>query len=183
MMCLQPASLQGDNKNAQIATKEANLARIMPYCQSLFNYNLLTAFPLSDAQIQSYTETALRLKPEITPDVIRLIMDLFIAGRFDFEFDYKIGIRNIIKGYDALMSFKTTMCVKDESSWQGQDRNVLFAEILAKEPHRIESMTIKDVGSSDFFPKKFKGDDEVYNAESRRMAYRLEARSSSVMVL
>lgn len=85
------------NQSLELTDKELEIAQVV------FLVNQLISYHLSDLQISDWARTISRLKPDITPEYLNKIIDLFIVG--DIEWDTRKGIQNIFmainkpKGY------------------------------------------------------------------------------------
>lgn len=66
-------------------------------CKSLVHFNQLTPYPYSDLQIVDWAKSVEELAPEITPEIIKSIIDGLKIGAIPF--DSKLGIQNIFIGY------------------------------------------------------------------------------------
>lgn len=65
----------------------------------IFHMNQLTAFPLSDEQIDDWTRSIVELRPDVTPQQLKSAIDDMKQGYADY--DNRLGIQNIFKALDA----------------------------------------------------------------------------------
>lgn len=68
---------------------------------SLFHYNQLTAFPISDGQIVDWVKSIQEIAPKLDAVVLKKIMDGFKVGLY--EFNPKVGIQNVFNAYKCIL--------------------------------------------------------------------------------
>jgi hypothetical protein len=71
--------------------------RINALGKELIQYNLLTAFPLSDGLIKAYVEKIMELHPEVTPEALKFVINCLISE--NEEYTPGLGIQNILRVY------------------------------------------------------------------------------------
>lgn len=59
---------------------------------------MVMSYPLTETQIEQWSETIARLRPEATTEQISWVIDRFLSGVW--EFDKDLGIANIIRGLE-----------------------------------------------------------------------------------
>jgi hypothetical protein len=67
----------------------------------LFHYNQLTPFTLTDIQIIDWVRSISELRKEITPEILKELIDGMKTTRFPF--DKNLGIQNIFIAHDHLL--------------------------------------------------------------------------------
>ena len=72
--------------------------------KAVLHFNQLTPFPYSDIQIMDWAKSINELTPELTPDIVKKIIDKYKLGIY--EFDTKLGIQNIFNGYRLILEEK-----------------------------------------------------------------------------
>jgi len=86
-------------KNLSIALnnkdKEIEIGKI------IYGINLIIPYPLSDFQISDWAKCINKFIPNLKPTTLQKIVDLYVLGQL--EFNSKIGIQNIFKGYVFLI--------------------------------------------------------------------------------
>lgn len=70
----------------------------------LFYVNCIVAYPVSDTTLEMWSKSILELEPEITPEVVKWIMNKMIMGLIPY--DSKIGIQNIFNGFRKYIDFQ-----------------------------------------------------------------------------
>lgn len=65
----------------------------------VYHINHLTAFPLTDNQIDEWSRSINELRPDVTPEQLKEVIDGMKQGLIDF--DNRLGIQNIFKALDA----------------------------------------------------------------------------------
>lgn len=68
----------------------------------IYDLNKIIPFPISVNEIEDWSATVLRLRPNVQPEIMRDIMDKFLTG--EWHYDKDMGITNIIKAIDEYMS-------------------------------------------------------------------------------
>lgn len=76
----------------------------------LFYINCIIAYPISDLTLEMWSKLILELEPEITPDVIKWIINKMAIGLIPY--DSKIGIPNIFNGFRKYISIKIEQTCK-----------------------------------------------------------------------
>lgn len=69
-------------------------------CKTIAAVNMVVSYPISDTQIEDWTTTIYRLRPNVTLEQLQLVMDKFLDGRT--KWDHREGLPNIIRGIDLL---------------------------------------------------------------------------------
>lgn len=91
-----------DNK-LQLTTNQSQGIVLSPkeieIALQVYHINHLTAFPLSDQLIDEWSRSISELRPEVTPEQIKEVIDGMKQGYI--EFDNRLGIQNIFKALDA----------------------------------------------------------------------------------
>lgn len=64
----------------------------------LFQYNQLTPYTISDAQITDWSKSLLELIPELTANILKKLIDGMKTTKYPF--DKNIGIQNIFIAYN-----------------------------------------------------------------------------------
>lgn len=64
-------------------------------CKIIFKINLLVPYPLTDRQIEDWSNEIVRLCPQTSPEDLLEIIDKFMVGRY--VWDNKSGIQNMFK--------------------------------------------------------------------------------------
>lgn len=64
--------------------------------------NMIRLGPLNESEIELWTRTITRLRPNITPEIIAKIMDKFLTGEWFYDKD--LGITNLFKAIDEYTS-------------------------------------------------------------------------------
>lgn len=65
--------------------------------RELFQVNLLSNYILSDQMIENWTLTVVEICKDITPEILKMLIDKMKGGYLDF--DSKLGVRNIVNAY------------------------------------------------------------------------------------
>ena len=94
--------------------------------KQLFHVNCLVAYPISDTMLEVWANTLSELEPEITPEVVKWIVDKMKLGMLDF--DNRKGIQNIFEGFRKYISHK----IKEENSREVTKWNLLFQKYNAQ---------------------------------------------------
>jgi hypothetical protein len=82
--------LQGNQQLANITINEELV-------KALYHVNYLTPYAISDTMLEGWANSIQELNPNITPAILKKIIDKMKMG--EIEFDNKKGIQNIFKGY------------------------------------------------------------------------------------
>ncbi len=102
--------------------------------KELIHYNQLTPYPYSDLQISQWVKSITELIPEMTPEIIKHIIDRLKTDAYDY--DHKKGIQNIFNG------FKKYLKEKDEGYWNILETkyrvNAMFEHINRTEEDKAE---------------------------------------------
>ena len=72
--------------------------------QEIVHINQLTPFPYSDFQLIDWAKSINELTPELTPDILKKIIDKFKLGIYFF--DSRAGIQNVFAGYKLILGEK-----------------------------------------------------------------------------
>lgn len=96
-----------------------SLATINNLAATVLHINQLTPFPYSDLQIFEWAKSINELTPELTPDILKKIIDKFKLGIY--EFDSRAGIQNVFKGYKLILGEKIhSLTMKNIKEWDAE---------------------------------------------------------------
>ena len=79
----------------------ANTPEFNEVARTVFQYNLLTAYPLADIQIEAYTKCIFELRPDIDVGILQSAINEMKLGKISF--DPRLGIQNIFKACDTVI--------------------------------------------------------------------------------
>jgi len=84
----------------------------------IFQYNLLTPYPLTDRQIELYANCIVELRPDIDNDLLHEAINEMKLG--SISFDPKLGIQNIFKACDRVIEkrrIRKNYIPEEENKW------------------------------------------------------------------
>ena len=67
----------------------------------LYQINQVTTFPVSDKNLEAWGNSIIELAPELTPEILKKIINKYKTGYY--QWDNKVGLPNIFKGYHQLI--------------------------------------------------------------------------------
>lgn len=85
----------------QLTTTPEKLAEL---AKAVYHFNYLTAFPVADYMLEAWAKVIAELEPEITPEVVKWIIDRMKTGHI--AYNDKIGIQNVFNGFRVYISAK-----------------------------------------------------------------------------
>lgn len=93
----------------------------------MFDYNLLTPYPLTDRQVEMYAAHLLKTKPFVSHELLTRIIDGMVVG--ELPFDPRLGLINIYNAYWAFMKklpAEEAMAVLAEAEKMGINEKAAF---------------------------------------------------------
>lgn len=75
--------------------------------KELIHFNQLTPYPYSDLQISQWVKSITELIPEMTPEIIKHIIDRLKLGVY--EYDSRLGIQNVFAGFRKYLEERRLM--------------------------------------------------------------------------
>lgn len=104
-----------ENKLQKASTSNLSL-EIKEMGIELFQYNQLTAFPISDAQIIDWAKTFSEVAPNLTPAIMHQLINRMKVGTE--EFDSRLGVQNIFNAYRKFLNKEIEHIARDVTrSW------------------------------------------------------------------
>ena len=91
-------SQKKDNQSLELSSELTKIGQV------IVHINQLTPFPYSDFQLIDWAKSINELTPELTPDILKKIIDKYKLGIY--EFDSRAGIQNIFRGYKLILGEK-----------------------------------------------------------------------------
>jgi hypothetical protein len=91
-------SQKKDNQYLELSSELTKIGQV------IVHINQLTPFPYSDFQLIDWAKSINELTPELTPDILKKIIDKFKLGIY--EFDSRAGIQNVFRGYKLILGEK-----------------------------------------------------------------------------
>lgn len=78
---------------SKVNTQIKTVSEIEQFCKVLWKVNLMVAYPLTDAMIESWANYLIKEKPKLTIEQLNKIIDSFIKGERNYVLNK--GITNI----------------------------------------------------------------------------------------
>ena len=91
-------SQKKDNQSLELSSELTKIGQV------IVHINQLTPFPYSDFQLIDWAKSINELTPELTPDILKKIIDKYKLGIY--EFNSRAGIQNIFRGYKLILGEK-----------------------------------------------------------------------------
>ena len=111
-------SQKKDNQSLELSSELTKIGQV------IVHINQLTPFPYSDFQLIDWAKSINELTPELTPDILKKIIDKFKLGIY--EFDSRAGIQNVFRGYKLILGEKIEYLRKQRNE---QNTGVITARI------------------------------------------------------
>ena len=106
-------SQKKDNQSLELSSEITKIGQV------IVHINQLTPFPYSDFQLIDWAKSINELTPELTPDILKKIIDKFKIGIY--EFDSRAGIQNVFRGYKLILGEKIHFLqIKNIKDWDAE---------------------------------------------------------------
>lgn len=91
---------------ASIATKSSYQLLVDDMARCLYHLNKIRRFPLNDDQLQEWSKTIMRLRPDVSQERLQAVIDSILMG--EHTWDPELGIQNIFKALNAPHGYSPT---------------------------------------------------------------------------
>lgn len=88
---------------ASIATRSSLQSEVDERARCLYHLNKIRRFPLNDDQLQDWSKTIMRLRPEVSAERLQVVIDAILMG--EYLWDPELGIQNIFKALNAPVGY------------------------------------------------------------------------------
>lgn len=118
--------IQNQNQGLELSEKTESLSK------AVFHVNQLTPYPYTDNQIIDWAKSIEELMPELSPKIIKIIVDKMKIGVI--AYNYKLGIQNIFEGYKIILKDRQIyLHSKKYKLYNSQDKEFETEEIKINE--------------------------------------------------
>lgn len=131
-----------ETNKLQIASTQLQNTQInKEIVSALFHVNRLTSFPIQDIQLEFWAKDIQKLNPELTAEIIGLILNNMKKGRI--LFDSRLGIQNIYSGYKVYLAEKLKNLYKQRQTHLSKEDETIISDDI-----KTTEKILKDISPS-----------------------------------